>query len=374
MYFVDKCLGPNGYCSANVLFIGPDPTDKTRNGGIAKYMQYFFEVQFDAGFKIIKGFSDVKAITQLGLPKLGRLVAVFLLMTRILLSRKLNVVHINVTLSRYGFIRALPLIFCSRVRGVPVFLQIHGGRWSEIKGHNISKNIWTLIFKNTSKIGLFPGPQADELIDNDAARDKIVTLKNFVRPEKSVDHGTSPIVFVFLGRLVEEKGLLDVIAAFSKLRSECPGKSSLLILGSGPLLRYVRELASDDILAPGFLKGDDLESYLGASHVLVLPSRHPEGFPLSFLEAGARGIVPVITEGSAIPYFFSSNEEYIPIKNNDVEALCEAMKRLAFDDNLRVSMSARLRSHVESDYLITSSGIKNQFQDAYFSMIREVRL
>lgn len=96
--------------------------------------------------------------------------------------------------------------------------------------------------------------------------------------------------FLFLARLVPEKGVRYLIEAFKQVKTE----KKLVIAGaasdSAEFVRTLKELAKDDerILFTGFVQGETLHELFSNAYVFVLPS-DLEGMPLSLLEAMSYG-------------------------------------------------------------------------------------
>ncbi|HEX5451193.1 MAG TPA: glycosyltransferase [Candidatus Limnocylindrales bacterium] len=97
--------------------------------------------------------------------------------------------------------------------------------------------------------------------------------------------------FLFLGRLVPEKGVRTLLAALRLSR----GSFSVRIAGSGPLEADVRAAAAMDprIVALGHLPADGVRAELDRATALLVPSEWFEGFGLVIVEAFARQ-VPVL--------------------------------------------------------------------------------
>ena len=270
-------------------------------------------------------------------------------------------------MSKSGAFRILPLLISASVRRRPAFLQIHGGRWSSIKKSFLARQAWRFSFYLSAGIGVFPGDQWDELEKIQEIKFKMYPIKNFVEPKKFGNNLSEELNFIFVGRLVEEKGVKELLSAFLRLRDENGERVRLTILGSGPLYDYVKSFSGSGIVAPGFVVEEVLDDYMKNSNVFVLPSYH-EGFPLSFLEAGARGIVPIVTASSAIPSFFESDVECIFVFPEDVESLYSAMKSIIEDPAKRQAMAKAIYTRVNNEFVLGSKPVKDQFINIYSKM------
>ena len=159
--------------------------------------------------------------------------------------------------------------------------------------------------------------------------------------------------FIFIGRLVGDKGINELVEAFSRLNTERTHTRLILV---GP---EEREL---DPLTPATLKSigsnpaieavgsqSDVRPWLAASDALVFPS-YREGFPNVVIEAGAMGLPSVVTDinGSREIIIEGRNGTIVPPRSAD--ALYSAMLRFV-DDRAKLSeMAANARPLIASRY------------------------
>jgi glycosyltransferase involved in cell wall biosynthesis len=171
-------------------------------------------------------------------------------------------------------------------------------------------------------------------------------LKSQVRA--SLDLDESAVVFLYLGRLKRDKGVLDLAQAFSRLAGN-QQRAHLLIVGPDEdnIAADVRQLCGDAVSRlrlHGYT--DNPERWLAASDVLCLPS-YREGFGTSIIEAASAGL-PAI--GSRIYGITDAIEEEVTgllHAPGDVSGLAGMMEALARNEALRRSLgqAARDRAH-----------------------------
>lgn len=111
--------------------------------------------------------------------------------------------------------------------------------------------------------------------------------------------------FIFIGRLVEEKGLPTLLEAFADITATYP-KARLTIVGTGPLLDTLKSMASalhvdDAVMFAGHR--EDIEALLSSANIGVLPSRF-EGLSNALLECMASGLPMVASR-------ISGNEDFV---------------------------------------------------------------
>lgn len=133
--------------------------------------------------------------------------------------------------------------------------------------------------------------------------------------------------FLFLGRLDPEKGLFELLDAFSEVRGRHP-QVSLTIAGSGPAIdelqdRCVELAIVDAVRFAGLVPYEELGRVFESHDCLVLPS-YSEGMPLSVLEAAVYRRAMIITDVGDIRRLFGNRIRICPPR--DAAALAAAME------------------------------------------------
>ena len=169
-----------------------------------------------------------------------------------------------------------------------------------------------------------------------------------LRNELGID--SSDFVFVFIGRLVADKGINELVRAFLSLAIP---NCKLLLVGpyetEDPLqpetLKAIQQ--NDSILSVGFQH--DVRPYLVISDCMVFPS-YREGFPNVVMQAGAMGLPSIVTDinGSNEIIIEGFNGTIVPSKN--VTALSNAMIRIKEDETWRNQLQSNARSSIISRY------------------------
>lgn len=161
--------------------------------------------------------------------------------------------------------------------------------------------------------------------------------------------------FIFVGRIVGDKGINELVEAFVRLNEEYPA-TQLTLVGKyetnlDPVkqetLKLIKENSCIDACGPKY--GDDLLVEYMKSDCLVMPS-YREGFPNTVMEAGAMGLPSIVTDinGSREIIVHGENGLIVPSKNTD--ALYEAMKQILLDTSAREKMAANARPLIDSRF------------------------
>lgn len=136
----------------------------------------------------------------------------------------------------------------------------------------------------------------------------------------------APVV-VYVGRLIEAKGLRELVGSVTKLRQTHPDLRTIVI-GEGPYLDTLKGLIAasgqqDCITLAGGQLPEKVAQYINAADALTLPS-WSEGYPNVLVEALACGCPVVATDVGGIPEIVtSSNGRLVPPR--DTEALTDAL-------------------------------------------------
>ena len=159
--------------------------------------------------------------------------------------------------------------------------------------------------------------------------------------------------FVFIGRLVGDKGINELVAAFTRLHSELPHTRLVLV---GPEESELDPLQPDTIAAIGSCPAieavgsqADVRPWLVAADALAFPS-YREGFPNVVIEAGAMGLPAIVTDINGSREIITHRRNGLIIPPRSADALHSAMRALATDPALTAALAANARPMVAERY------------------------
>lgn len=186
-----------------------------------------------------------------------------------------------------------------------------------------------------------------------------IDLEHFARtPEvvqraKDIRSGSDDFTFIFIGRMVRDKGINELVAAFDRLNQELP-TTKLLLVGKfedelDPVLPETKQIIEKNpkIVFTGYQ--NDVRPYLVAADVAVLPS-YREGFPNVVIQAGAMGLAQIVTNINGCNEVVIDGQNGLIIPKQNEQALYEAMLRLATDRELTAKMAGSAREMVATRY------------------------
>ncbi len=146
-------------------------------------------------------------------------------------------------------------------------------------------------------------------------------FKNNLRKELNIEK--NDFVFIFIGRLVKDKGVNELVDVFDKL-NETIQNVKLLLVGEyekdlDPLKEDTISMieSNKNIISTGWV--DDVRPFFSISDCLTFPS-YREGFPNVVIQAGAMGIPCIVTNISGCNEIIieGKNGTIIPVKNKDL--------------------------------------------------------
>ncbi|MHA4842625.1 glycosyltransferase family 4 protein [Flavitalea antarctica] len=164
---------------------------------------------------------------------------------------------------------------------------------------------------------------------------------------------STDFVFVFIGRLVRDKGIEELVEAFKKLKDKFPAVKLLLVGPFEPELDPISEqitaaISQDNrITLVGFQQ--DVRPYYLVSNVLAFPS-YREGFPNVPMQAGCFDLPSIVTDINGCNEIIVEGENGLIISPKSVEQLVTAMTKLLEDTALYAHMKSKAREMIVSRY------------------------
>ena len=160
-------------------------------------------------------------------------------------------------------------------------------------------------------------------------------------------------VMVFIGRIVTDKGVNELVAAFKKIQEKYEDVHLLLV---GPYEEMLDPLnkntwaeikRNSHIYETGFQ--EDVRPYLAAADFLVFPS-YREGFPNVPMQAGAMGLPAIVTAINGCDEIIEEGVNGVTIPPKDTGAIVNAIDRLLQEPELLKQMSANARECIVSRF------------------------
>jgi glycosyltransferase involved in cell wall biosynthesis len=159
----------------------------------------------------------------------------------------------------------------------------------------------------------------------------------------------SKIVVSFAGRLISEKGVMNLIEAFKIVRHRQPEiDMCLVVAGGGPLQAQIERLSDGESMHfVGKLGFSDVLSLFDRSDIFVHPSLYPEGMPTAILEAALMECAIVATPRGGTEEIIPDSS-YGTIISGTVQSLAEAIEDFVVDSGRRKSCGKLVKKRAET--------------------------
>lgn len=156
--------------------------------------------------------------------------------------------------------------------------------------------------------------------------------------------------FLFVGRILAEKGVFDLLDAYDQLSPELKQQWGLVYVGTGKAATELKAraagLKSGTVQLKGFAQREDLACYYGLADVFIFPT-HSDPWGLVVNEAMASGLPVIVSQvaGCAADLVDDGWNGYV-VRSGDTRQLARAMQTLAQDSELRRKMAGRSQERI----------------------------
>ncbi|MEK6449959.1 glycosyltransferase family 4 protein [Myroides sp. C2723] len=196
---------------------------------------------------------------------------------------------------------------------------------SATKVYPNSKGLYDFIllekFTSPSKLEVIADGSSNGINTSIFNRD-VLCKEELEKLKETLDIKEGDFVFIFVGRLVGDKGINELVHAFKNI---CKNSSNVKLLLVGPLESELDPLrnstleemeTNENIISVGFQK--DVRPYFAISNALVFPS-YREGFPNVVMQAGAMGLPSIVSDINGCNEIIvqDKNGSIIPVKNTE---------------------------------------------------------
>lgn len=190
-------------------------------------------------------------------------------------------------------------------------------------------------------------------IDTDYFNPDLYDLDERRNFKSSVGIPSDDVVITFVGRLVADKGINELVEAFLELQKE-NNNTSLLLVGPfeqelDPLddLNYEQIKEHPKIFSVGYQ--EDVRPYFAVSDILAFPS-YREGFPNVVMQAGAMGLPSVVTDINGCNEIIEEGSNGIIIPVKDALALKSALQVFVENPEVRRNLGNKARKRITENF------------------------
>ena len=273
----------------------------------------------------------------------------------LLRSERFDIIHAHWLIPQ-GFIAALSLLITRRK--IPLLCTSHGGDLFALKGKGLQR-LKRWVMGKSAALTVVSTAMKKTIVDVGIVPDKVevipmgVDLKGLFTPDPSVPRKTDELLFV--GRLVEKKGVRSLLEAMPKVLAKNPSLR-LSVAGAGPLEAELRELAqqlniSGKVDFLGMVPQTKLPALYRRAALAVFPfivakSGDQEGFGLVQVEAMGCECPVIAGDLPVIHDTIIHEENGLLFPSGNSQALADTILRALNDPELRARLAGEGRKRV----------------------------
>ncbi|WLP87112.1 glycosyltransferase [Corynebacterium stationis] len=253
-------------------------------------------------------------------------------------------------------------ISLSEKAGLPLITTLHNPRFSFERSRvpSSARALLTRRFRALSTCGekflAVSNHVAEAAVQAGLPEDRIEVLPvgtHLVPLESNVE----PQGIIFVGRLIEMKGVRDLLHAVAFLPDSLRDVP-ITIVGDGPLRGELEEFAREkklNVVFAGWLPSSAIPQLLAASQIFCAPSKTDnfgaqEGFGMVYLEAALQQLPCVAYSSGGVSDAIADGETGILVAEGEILELAKALEQLLRDSATRRKMGQRGRIRVETDF------------------------
>ena len=340
-----------------LLFVSPLPPP---TGGISIWMVAMRDgpLADDYEIRVVDSSPSAAHVASTSRLRLGRVVDALRILWEVaveLVRFRPEIVHVNTSYA-WAFFRDGIAVHLARMAGARTVLHVHGGdfpEWSERTSAPTRAFVRATLRRLDRVIAITEPTQRWLEREIDPAR--VRYLANFVHldaigppPDRS-DRSGKPVNVLFVGWMIEAKGVRELLAAAAHL------PDARFTLVGPPEPRFTETVEAelhalrDHLRVLPVQPRDEIYRLYREADIFVLPTWR-EGFPIVVIEAMAAGLPVVSTPVGAIPEAVEDGRSGILVPVRDAASLESALRRLIGDAPLRLAMGRAGRARVESTF------------------------
>ncbi len=351
-----------------ILFIAPIPPPITGHSLVSKFLLDFLKQEDE-----VKVVNLSKDSIEEGFGGVNRVLQLFNIFLEIYKAKKnVDVIYFTISESLAGNLKdiLIYIIFFNKLS--KFYIHLHGG--------SIKKLLWdknNFIFRLNKFFlrriagAIVSGKSHLEIFDNVLSGSKVKIIPNFSQEHLFISDSEfetkfvscNPLRLLYIGGLIEKKGYIELVKAFTELPPEIKQLFVLDIAGkfeseAAELDFYKLIKATEGITYYGLVDEETKRNLFFSAHVFCLPTCFLEGQPISILEAYASGCLVLTTPQPGILDVFENNINGFVISQRTVphikNALIMVFSRLSEIKNIANANRLLAYNNYKSDKYVTA--------------------
>ncbi len=310
---------------SNILFVGPDY--RNHRGGIGAVLDIYSKnispFNFIATNTYKNKFYEIFFFA-------GSLFKLFFVLLR---NRDITIVHIHGakdgSIGRKFFV----CFVAKKMFGKKIIFHSHAGAFDEFykRGSGLYKFLCRFLVNNAEAV-IVLSDKWNSFFEKNFKIKRLIVIPNPVEQKPTIikQNNNSAVVFLFLGRIADHKGIFDLINLVIEERDSLRGKCKFLVGGNHEVDRLKKTIADggieDLVEYIGWVQDDDKDRFFYKSDYFILPTYY-EGMPMTILEALSYGKPVITTPVGSIPEVIEDSKNGFLFTPGDMKHL----KKIIFD-------------------------------------------
>lgn len=237
-------------------------------------------------------------------------------------------------------LEGVDVLLIKRIRetwAMPVVMTLHNPLLAPIESSEVDEERFALV---DLFVAISPFVMSQTLKVYPNLWDRLTLIPNSVPLGKSSNQPGEG--FLFMGRLSQEKGVLQLISAFHFLNQLHPD-TKLTIAGDGDQLKLLQNAVSSlgltkAVVFTGWLEDEALSQYISKCRAVVVPTVNQEPFGLVAAEAMSHGKPLIYAVSGALPWIAEDGVAGLSFAPGDIVALVHQMRQLHLNADLARSL------------------------------------
>lgn len=318
--------------NANIVMLGTAPDAL---GGIASVIGIYYASGIIDNCNITYLVTHCTGTAQ---QKIFMLVKACCTFTRLILKRKIQIVHMHLACGM-SFWRKILFAAYATLLKIPFVIHLHSGNFPQY--YSNSSKLTRLMIRCMFRLAAANITVSRELKlwleQISSIRPAVIIHNPICIPAIREASARKQSTIVFLGRIEPTKGIIDLITAVQHISPSYP-EARLVIAGAGDTAT-VKKIAADLGIAskidfPGWVTGETKSALLTTATLFVLPS-YAEGMPMGVLEAMSHGTAVIASDVGGIPEAIHDGIEGLLVPPGNVLKLEQAITLLLCNRELR---------------------------------------
>jgi glycosyltransferase involved in cell wall biosynthesis len=345
----------------NVLYVGPGYKD--HRGGIGAVLDIYSKnitpFNFISTLAYRNKFYEIFFFSG----------SIFRLFIKLITNRKIRIVHIHGAKDGSIFRKYVICFIAKKIFGKKMIFHSHAGAFDEfyMKRGRLYKYMCRFLINNSEAVVVL-SDRWNNFFQTNFKVKRLIVIRNPVQHRqpvvlKPIRH--DQVVFLFLGKIVDHKGIFDLVKLVTEEQAALRDKCKFLVGGNHEvelLKKLIRDGGIEDLVEYiGWVKDEEKDRFFCMSDYFILPTYH-EAMPMTILESLSYGKPVITTPVGSIPEVIENNKNGMLFQPGDMQHL----KKIIFDViNDRSKYDCMRKNAMNTAILFYPESIKTELEKLY---------